>query len=150
MLTLERICKTVSYPKAIRIDLESEFVSRDLDLRACQKGVVLDFSCPSKPKDNSFIQSFNGKFRSEWLNAHWFLNFDDAGQKIQRSPAPQRDRQPSADSAVERLIGAPASMSLTPENTSSGWPSFGERFRQRPESQCNWTRVGGNVRTDIF
>jgi putative transposase len=65
VLTLERICKTVGYPKTIRVDHGSEFVSRDLDLWAYQKGVVLDFSRPGKPTDNSFIESFNGKFRSE-------------------------------------------------------------------------------------
>lgn len=50
---------------------------------AYQKGVVLDFSRPSKPTDNSFIESFNGKFRSECLNTHWFLSLDDARQKME-------------------------------------------------------------------
>ncbi|MCK1478319.1 transposase family protein [Bradyrhizobium sp. 197] len=54
---LERICKTVGYPKTIRVDQGSEFVSRDLHIQACQKGVVLDFSRPGKPTDNSFIES---------------------------------------------------------------------------------------------
>jgi putative transposase len=49
----------------------SEFISRDLDLWACHKGTVLDFSRPGKPTDNSDIGSFNGKFRVERLNAHW-------------------------------------------------------------------------------
>jgi putative transposase len=35
---------------------------RDLDLWAYQRGVTLDFSRPSKPTDNAFIESFNGKF----------------------------------------------------------------------------------------
>ncbi|MGM4932775.1 integrase core domain-containing protein [Tardiphaga sp. 619_E2_N8_5] len=68
MLTLERICKTVGYPKTIRVDQGSEFVSRDLDIWAYQKGVASYFSRPDKPTDNSFIESFNGKFRSECLN----------------------------------------------------------------------------------
>ena len=41
---------------------------------AYQKGVVLDFSRPGKPTDNAFIESFNGKFRAECLNAHWFMS----------------------------------------------------------------------------
>jgi len=56
----------------------SEFISRDRDLWAYQKGVVLDFSRRGKPTDNAFIESFNGKFRAECLNAHWFLSLDDA------------------------------------------------------------------------
>jgi putative transposase len=83
VLTLERICKSVGYPKAIRVDQGSEFISRDLDLRAYQKGVVLDFSRPGKPTDNCFIESFNGKFRAECLNTHWFMSLDDARAKME-------------------------------------------------------------------
>src|SRR6201990_2015739 len=83
VLTLERICKSVGYPKTIRVDQGSEFVSRDLDIWAYQKGVVLDFSRPGKPTDNSFIESFNGKFRSECLNTHWFLSLDEARRKCE-------------------------------------------------------------------
>src|SRR5262249_21355502 len=74
--------------KAIRVDQGSEFVSRDLDLWAYQRGVTLDFSRPGKPTDNAFIESFNGKFRAECLNAHWFMSLDDAATS-------QRDRQQS-------------------------------------------------------
>ncbi|MVT78840.1 integrase core domain-containing protein, partial [Bradyrhizobium cajani] len=35
------------------------------------------------PTDNSFIESFNGKFRNECLNTHWFLSLDDARQKME-------------------------------------------------------------------
>jgi putative transposase len=81
--TLERVCREHGYPKSIRVDQGSEFISRDLDLWAYQKDVVLDFSRPGKPTDNSFIESFNGKFRAECLNAHWFLTLDDARQKME-------------------------------------------------------------------
>jgi putative transposase len=49
VLTLERMCKTVGYPKSIRVDQGSEFISRDLDIWAYQRGVVLDFSRPGCP-----------------------------------------------------------------------------------------------------
>jgi putative transposase len=52
--TLETVCQTVGYPKAIRVDQGSEFVSRDLDLWAYQRGVTLDFSRPGKPTDNAY------------------------------------------------------------------------------------------------
>ena len=80
VMTLEQACLEVGYPKTIRV---GEFISRDLDLWAYQKGVELDFSRPGKPTDNAFIESFNGKFRSECLNAHWFLTFDDARSKME-------------------------------------------------------------------
>ena len=62
---LERVCRAIGFPAAIRVDQGSEFVSRDLDLWAYQRGVTLDFSRPGKPTDNAFIESFNGKFRAE-------------------------------------------------------------------------------------
>ncbi len=81
--TLEQICRSTGYPKTIRVDQGSEFISRDLDLWAYQKGVTLDFSRPGKPTDNAFIESFNGKFRAECLNTHWFLSLDDAREKME-------------------------------------------------------------------
>jgi putative transposase len=52
--TLERVCRQVGYPKTIRVDQGTEFVSRDLDLWAYARGVTLDFSRPGKPTDNAF------------------------------------------------------------------------------------------------
>lgn len=47
------------------------------------KGVTLDFSRRSKPTDNAFIAFFNGKFRAECLNLHWFMSLDDAVRKCE-------------------------------------------------------------------
>jgi len=80
---LEEVGRQVGFPKAIRVDQGTEFVSRDLDLWAYQRGVTLDFSRPGKPTDNAFIESFNGKFRAECLNAHWFMSLDDARRKCE-------------------------------------------------------------------
>ena len=80
---LERVGRELGFPAAIRVDQGTEFVSRDLDLCAYQRGVTLDFSHPGKPTDNAFIESFNGKFRAECLNAHWFLSLDDARAKME-------------------------------------------------------------------
>ncbi len=77
------ILRYALYPKTTRVDQGSEFISRDLDLWAYHKGVVLDFSRPGKPTDNAFIESFNGKFRAECLNAHWFMSLDDARAKME-------------------------------------------------------------------
>ncbi len=80
---LERACKEVGFPATIRVDQGSEFVSRDLDVWAYQRGVTLDFSRPGKPTDNAFIEAFNGRFRAECLNAHWFLSLADAQEKVE-------------------------------------------------------------------
>jgi putative transposase len=46
---LERIGQDMGLPRTIRVDQRTEFVSRDLDLWAYQRGVTLDFSRPGKP-----------------------------------------------------------------------------------------------------
>lgn len=80
---LEQVCPRIGYPKTIRVDQGSEFVSRDLDLWACTKGVTLDVSRPGKPNDNAYIEAFNGRFRAECLNALGFLTFADAAEKME-------------------------------------------------------------------
>jgi putative transposase len=42
----------------------------------------MDFKRRGKPTDNATVESFNGKFREECLNAHWFESIEDARQKI--------------------------------------------------------------------
>jgi len=94
--TLERICCRNGYPKTIRVDNGSEFISRDMDLWAYANDVTLDFSRPAarqlfackqreggKPTDNGFIEAFNSKFRTECLNAHWFMTLADAREKLE-------------------------------------------------------------------
>ena len=80
---LEQSCAVMGYPKTIRVDQGSEFISRDLDLWAYANGVTLDFSRPGKPTDNAFMEAFNGRFRAECLNAHWFLTLADAREKLE-------------------------------------------------------------------
>ena len=82
--TLDRTCRKVGYPNTIRVDNGSEFVSRDMDLWAYQRGVTLDFSRPGKPTDNAFIEAFNSKLRSECVNTHWFMSLEDACEKLDR------------------------------------------------------------------
>jgi putative transposase len=80
---LERVCRKTGFPATIRVDQGTEFVSRDLDQWAYQRGVTLDFSRPGKPTDNAFIEAFNGRFRAECLNSHWFLSLADAREKME-------------------------------------------------------------------
>ncbi len=82
-VSIRRACAQTGYPKTIRVDQGSEFVSHDLDLWAYAKGLTLDFFCPGKPTDNAFIEAFNGRFRSECLNAHWFLTLADARETME-------------------------------------------------------------------
>ena len=80
---LARLARARGCPKSIRVDNGPEFTSRALDQWAYLNKVELDFSRPGKPTDNAFIESFNGKLRSECLNQHYFMSLLDAKQKIE-------------------------------------------------------------------
>lgn len=83
--TLERAGAAVGYPRVIRVDNGPEFVSRDLDLWAYQRGVTWDFIRPGKPTDNAFAESFNGKVRAEWVSNYLFKSATNwARSKIRR------------------------------------------------------------------
>ncbi len=80
---LERICSERGTPESIRVDNGPEFMSKELDLWAYRSGIKLCFSRPGKPTDNPHIESFNGSFREECLQTHWFLSLEDAKIKIE-------------------------------------------------------------------
>lgn len=67
----------------ITVDHGSECDSKSLDARAYAHGVKLDFIRPGKPVENAVIESFNGRFRDECLNANVFVSLHDARQKIE-------------------------------------------------------------------
>jgi putative transposase len=79
---LKQIAKERGAPQMIRCDNGPEFISKVLDLWAYENKVVIDFSRPGKPTDNAFIESFNGRLRSECLNYHWFSSLEDAQEKL--------------------------------------------------------------------
>ena len=75
---LDRLRRIRATPTALFCDNGSEFTSHLVDLWAYQHGVRIDYSRPGKPTDNAYIESFNGTFRDECLNAHWFESMEDA------------------------------------------------------------------------
>jgi putative transposase len=83
-----------SLPVRIQVDNGSEFISKDMDKWAYDHGVILDYSRPGKPTDNPYIESFNGKFRDECLNIHWFLSLEDAQEKIEHWRAEYNNYRP--------------------------------------------------------
>jgi len=80
--TLDGIAAFRGYPKAVRTDQGPEFTGRALEQWAYLHGVELKLIQPGKPMQNGYIESFNGKFRDECLNEHWFLDLAHAREKI--------------------------------------------------------------------
>jgi len=75
---LDRLFTTRPLPDTLILDNGPEFSGMALDAWAAQHGVHLHFIQPGKPIQNAFIESFNGKFRDECLNEHWFVTLQEA------------------------------------------------------------------------
>jgi len=80
---LEELRGSRGGPKVIVVDHGPEFTSQALDRWAYQRGVKLHFIAPGKPEQNAYVESFNGKFRDECLNQHWFGDLEEAREKIE-------------------------------------------------------------------
>ncbi len=80
---LDRLKATVGLPQRLAVDNGPEFISKALDAWAYRNGVALEFSRPGKPTDNAFVESFNGHFRQECLDQHWFASLEEARRIIE-------------------------------------------------------------------
>lgn len=80
---LDQLAQTRGLPEIITVDNGPEFASKALDEWAYRNGVKLHFIRPGKPVENCYIESFNGKFRDECLNEHWFSNLQEARKIIE-------------------------------------------------------------------
>jgi putative transposase len=70
------------YPKAVRTDNGPEFTSRAFIAWTQRHGIRHLLIQPGKPMQNGYIESFNGKFRDECLNDHWFTSLQQAREVI--------------------------------------------------------------------
>jgi putative transposase len=80
---LEALSNQRGLPTTIVMDNGPELTSRVLDQWAYEHGVALRFIDPGKPVQNAFIESFNGRFRDECLNQHWFVNLAQARRIVE-------------------------------------------------------------------
>jgi integrase-like protein len=68
-----------------------------------------------KPIENAYVESFNGRFRDECLNEHWFLSVAEArtiieglAPRLQHGTAARLTRAADARGLRRRLRGLPA------------------------------------------
>ena len=70
------------YPRAVRTDNGPEFTSRAFIAWTQRHGIEHLLIEPGKPMQNGYIESFNGKFRDECLNEHWFTSLAQARKVV--------------------------------------------------------------------
>jgi putative transposase len=75
---LDRVALHRGLPQAIRTDNGKEFCGHAMLTWAHMRGVKLFLIEPGKPNQNAYIESFNGRFRDECLNEHWFTSLSHA------------------------------------------------------------------------
>ena len=70
-------------PQVLRTDNGPEFCGRAMLTWAHERGLTLRLIEPGKPNQNAYIESFNGRFRDECLNEHWFTSLAHAQAVIE-------------------------------------------------------------------
>jgi len=80
---LDHLALQRGLPSAIRTDNGKEFCGRAMLSWAHLRGVALFLIEPGKPNQNAYIESFNGRFRDECLNEHWFISLQHAQAVIE-------------------------------------------------------------------
>jgi len=71
---LERLALSRGLPRVIRTDNGKEFCGKAMVEWAHARGLDLRLIEPGKPNQNAYVESFNGRFRDECLNEHWFTS----------------------------------------------------------------------------
>lgn len=120
---LDEVIAERGKPEGIRVDNGPEFTSRCFVAWAEQRGITLIHIQPGKPVQNSFIESFNGRFRDECLNANWFTSMADARRKIEDWRIDYNQRRPHSSLAYR-----------TPEEFARQWSASPERAHANGEA----------------
>jgi putative transposase len=127
---LERLAETRGLPRSITVDHGPEFEGQVLDAWAYRCNVHLSFIRPGKPNENAYIESFNGKFRDECLNEHWFVTMAQARRAIEGWRIEYNTERPHSS------LG-----NLTPQE-------FAERGFARGKERASFLTLDSNSRRD--
>ena len=80
---LDQLAASRGLPLVLRTDNGPEFCGRALLTWAHERGLTLRLIEPGKPNQNAYVESFNGRFRDECLNEHWFTSLAHARAVIE-------------------------------------------------------------------
>jgi putative transposase len=80
---LEQLAETRGLPEEIHVDHGPEFVCRSVRSWCEKHRVLLRYIDAGRPMQNGHIESFNGRFRDECLNANWFPSLAHARSQVE-------------------------------------------------------------------
>lgn len=78
---LDILTRVKGKPSKIICDNGPEFISSHFKNWAQDNEVELNFIRPETPSDNAYIESFNSRFREEFINLNHFEDIEDAQRK---------------------------------------------------------------------
>lgn len=116
---LEQLAELRGLPKGIVVDNGPEFAGQALDVWAHERRIALDFITPGRPVENAYIESFNGRFRDECLNEHWFRGLDEAREVIESWRQDYNEVRPH--SSLDDRTPSEYAAASTAENATHAW-----------------------------
>ncbi|MCC6770808.1 MAG: transposase family protein [Gemmatimonadaceae bacterium] len=91
---LDAVIATRGQPVRLSRDNGSECGSRAFDAWVADRDIAPAFIQPGKPIHNAHLESFNGRFRDECHNQHYFLSLADARFHIERRRRAYNEERP--------------------------------------------------------
>ena len=76
--TIEELLKLYAAPTHLRMDNGHEFIAHALQEWCTGNGSVTAYIPPGSPWENPFVESFNSRFRDEFLNIELFASVQEA------------------------------------------------------------------------
>jgi transposase InsO family protein len=80
---LDGTCARCGTPADFGTDNGPEFTGKAVLTWAHRKGIALRLIEPGKPNQNAYVESFNGRFRDDCRNEHWFVSLAHARAVIE-------------------------------------------------------------------
>ncbi|MCE7913052.1 MAG: IS3 family transposase [Candidatus Brocadia sp. AMX3] len=91
---LERIIAERGKPEYIRTDNGPEFTSKDIELWAKEKEIIIQYIQPGKPMQNGYIERFNRLYREAVLDAYLFFDLYQVKQLTEEWMKEYNERRP--------------------------------------------------------
>jgi len=128
--TIEELLRLYPPPTHLRMDNGPEFIAHALQEWCTGSGSGTAYIAPGSPWENPFVESFNSRFRDEFLNIELFVSVQEARRLAEQYRMEYNTNRPHS-----------ALQGRTPLEVLQQW-----RAAWLPtSSQRNWTSRGGHV-----